>query len=236
MENRKTNTISRNKKGGKATSKPKPNVPYHRKPDDMALEKWQFELRKQFAEKQKIEVKNVEGGIVFSDYQVYNPISKNMYKVAIRCADAGLNFCSCMDFKTNELGSCKHVEFVLFQINNNSRKKKILKEEYQPHYTSVFLQYGNEQKVRIRFGSELQNEFKKLAESYFDKDGILKPNGFSVIDSFLQQAYSLHPDFRCYTDAMDFILEKRENQKRNDAAVVENGLKLLTQLFGATGK
>ncbi len=212
----KTPQLSRKTKGKKAAQKPKPHVPYHRKPDNLSLDKWQFELRKQFAEKQNFEVKNIGQHEVFSDYRVFNSESKNTYKVAIRSAEEGLNFCSCMDFKTNQLGSCKHIEYVLFQINKSPRKKKVLKLGYQPHYTSVYLQYGKERKIKIRFGSEKENEFRTLAANFFDAKGTLKSEAYSNIDSFLQQAHALHPDFRCYTDGLEFILEKRETQRRNE--------------------
>ena len=227
----KTQPSLRKKKGGKSTPKPKPNVPYHRKPDNLSLDKWQFELRKQFAEKQNFEVNNMGQHEVFSDYQVFNSESKNTYKVAIRSAEEGLNFCSCMDFKTNQLGSCKHIEYVLFQINKTSRKKKILKQGYQPHYTSVYLQYGKERKVKIRYGIENENVFRNLSVNYFDEAGILKPEAYSRVDSFLQKAHALHPDFRCYTDALEFILEKREAQTRNEK--VDRQLKQSDKFFNS---
>ena len=164
-------------------------------------------------------IKNLNGQEVFSDYHVYNPESKNTYKVAIRSAEPGVNFCSCMDFKTNALGTCKHIEYILRQINKKPRLAKILKQGFTPHYTSVFLQYVKERKVRLRIGTENADQFKKLAIAFFDNEGLLTEKSYSVFEKFLEKAHALHPDFRCYADALEFILDKGEAQKRSETVV-----------------
>src|SRR5258707_1156339 len=83
------------------------------KPEDMPLEAWQIELRKQFGREQKFRLKNVGDHPVFSDFEVNSPESKNTYRVSIRGARLGDNSCSCLDFTTNTLGTCKHIEFTL---------------------------------------------------------------------------------------------------------------------------
>ncbi len=206
--------VAQKKRGNKAKAQPK--LSHHRKPDGIALDQWQRELRKQFAEMKSFTVKNLNGHEVFSDYHVYNPESKNTYKVAIRSAEPGANFCSCMDFKTNALGTCKHIEYVLHQINRKPRLVKILKRGFAPRYTSVYLQYGKERKVRLRIGTENAAEFKKIAIAFFDNEGLLTEKSFSVFEKFLEKAHAAHPDFRCYADALEFILDKREAQKRSE--------------------
>ncbi len=216
----------------KSTEKKKVKILYHRKPDNLTMDEWQTALRRQFAETQNFKIENIGDGEVFSDYMVSNfSGSGNTYKVAIRDAKPGWNFCSCMDFKTNQLGTCKHIEYVFQQINSSAKKKRILKAGFQPHYTSVYLNYGAETEVKIRFGTEDKTEFKKLAANYFDNDNRLLPESWQSFDSFLQKAYSLHPDFRCYPDAMDFILEKREEKQRNE--LIDKSLKAKDIFFKA---
>lgn len=78
-----------------------------------------------------------------------NPETKNTYKVAIRNKDLGMNFCSCLDFKTNHLDTCKHLEAVLLRIQSTPRLAALLKKGHTPPYTSVYLQYGNERQVKL---------------------------------------------------------------------------------------
>ena len=55
-----------------------------------------------------------------------------------RGAASEWNYCSCFDFKTAQLGTCKHLEAVKLWIDGN-RRAKVHKEI--PPYTSVYLKY-----------------------------------------------------------------------------------------------
>ena len=69
----------------------------------MSLEKWQTELRKQFAADQKFELKNIGDYPVFSDFEVFNPDSGKSYKVSVRDNKNSFNFCSCPDGINSEI-------------------------------------------------------------------------------------------------------------------------------------
>lgn len=200
-------------------SKPKkksatPKVPYHRKPEKMTMEAWQIALRKQFAESNPFNIKRLGMHAVFSDYQVRNPSTGNTYKVALRSADNSLNFCTCMDFKTNGLGTCKHIEAVLHQINNKASFSKILKKGYTPSYSSLYLKYGQERVVMLRIGTDNTAAYQELAKGYFDEKLCLREESINHIESFLEKARNINADFRCYDDALSYILHIREKQKR----------------------
>jgi len=189
-------------------------VPYHRKPTGLSLEDWQIALRKQFVAGKDFAIKKLDGHPVFSDYTVYNPETKNTYKVAIRNNKQVMNFCTCLDFKTNHLGTCKHIEAVLLKIRTTPRLASMLEKGYTPPYSSVYLQYGKERKVRLRIGTDSEVKFKNMAWEYFDKEMTLTPFGFSNFEQFRMRAVAIDPDFRCYDDALGFILETREKQRR----------------------
>ncbi|MFZ4474611.1 MAG: hypothetical protein ACOYPR_05415, partial [Saprospiraceae bacterium] len=109
----------------KTVKKPKKKkdlrVSFHKQPETMQLEMWQMNLRRQFGEEQDFQVTNTGSEPFFSEYQVWNPSSRNAYQVEIRAAlpKKGLvptntlfsvgNTCNCQDFKTNRLGLCKHI-------------------------------------------------------------------------------------------------------------------------------
>jgi len=199
----------------KATNKKKPEtIPYHRKPSDLSLKAWQVALRKQFVTDKNFVIKKLDGHAVFSDYFVYNPETRNTYKVAIRNNDQVMNFCSCLDFKTNQLGTCKHIEAVLLGIQVKPRLASLLKKGYTPPYTSVYLQYGIERWVKLRIGTDSAVKFKNISWEYFDKEMTLTSFGFANFEQFRMRADAIDPDFRCYEDALTFILETREKQHR----------------------
>lgn len=189
-------------------------VPYHRKPADITLQAWQVALRKQFVVGKSFQIRKLDGHPVFSDYAVFNPETKNSYKVAIRDNGHEMNFCSCMDFKTNHLGTCKHIEATLLHIQSLPRLATLLKKGFTPPYTSVYLNYVGERKVKLRIGTDSPVKFKNLSRKYFDKEMTLTPFGFANFEQFRAQAATIDPDFRCYDDALGFILETREKQQR----------------------
>ena len=189
-------------------------IPYHRKPTDLSLENWQIALRRQFVTGKNFAIKKLDGHLVFSDYSVYNPETKNTYKVAIRNNDQVMNFCSCLDFKTNHLGTCKHIEAVVLGIQSKPRLASLLKKGYTPPYTSVYLQYGRERRVKLRIGTDSAVKFKNIAWEYFDKEMTLTSFGFANFEQFRMHADAIDPDFRCYEDALTFILETRDMQHR----------------------
>src|SRR5438067_5955733 len=112
------------------------------KPENMSLEDWQIELRRQFGRDQDFSLKNLGEHPIFSEFEVTNPQNKNRYRVSIRGAGVGDNFCSCADFATNELGTCKHIEFTLAYLEQQRGGAKALQAGFQPPYSEVFLQYG----------------------------------------------------------------------------------------------
>ena len=192
-------------------------VPYHRKPESLALETWQKALRKQYVADKNFQITRLGTHPVFTDYNVYNPETKNSYKVALRDNKEGrtdsTNFCSCMDFKTNRLGTCKHLEAVLCRVRANPLLADMLQRGYDPPYTSVYLQYGEQREVKIRIGTDDGEAFRELAAGYFDGN-VLKPDAFSQFECFLAQARAINEEFRCYDDALAYILTVREHQRR----------------------
>lgn len=207
-------------KKSRKKSKKKNQVPYHRKPENMSLEAWQLALRKQFGRDSNFEVEQHAEHPVYGDYSVHNPVTDSTYKVALRNSpkevEQGINnnFCSCYDFKTNQLGTCKHIEAVLGRKWRNTRLRRYFKDDWQPAYSSVYLKYGSERKAMIRVGTEKQEAFERLANQYFDENKVLKPRAFASFDKFLEKARSLDTGFRCYDDALAFVIEQRQTERR----------------------
>ncbi len=196
----------------------KTRIPHTRKPHEMNDIEWQLALRKQIAEDEKFTIKKMGDGLVFTDYRVYSYASRNHYKVALRTADNSLNFCTCPDFKTNQLGTCKHIEAVLLQSNKKPLARQALKQSYTPPYSSVYLDYRGERKVKLRVGTEETEAFSKLAENYFGDDLVLKLEAFMQFEKFIVKAHQLHSGFRCYDDAMEFIVHQRNYLQRKKLA------------------
>ena len=190
-------------------------IPFNRQPEDLSLERWQIALRKQFGKDSSFTFENTGHHPVFSDFTVRNPDTSNAYQVAIRSSDDSANFCSCMDFKTNRLGVCKHIAFLLHKLENKRGNKRILKAGYRQPHSSIYLDYREGRKIKLSIGTEQEAGFQKFAIKYFDKNLALKQESFSVFETILEEARGIHEGFRCYDDALEFVLGHRELLRRN---------------------
>ena len=183
------------------------------KPDDMTLEEWQTELRRQFGRSQRYRYENIGEEKIFSDYLVTNPESKNTYRVAIRGTEPGDSYCACADFATNTLGTCKHIEFMIGVLEDERGAQSAFLRGFQPKYSEVFLKYGAQRKVFFRPGTTCPPEFLQLAQCYFENN-ILRPMGYGAFDEFLAQAGKIDHELRVYDDTLSFIAEVRDNDTR----------------------
>lgn len=189
-----------------------PKISKTTKPDTLSLEDWQRELRRQFGREQKFKLSNIGEHSVFSEFLVTNPASRSTYRVAIRGQNPGDNYCSCPDFATNELGTCKHVEFTLAKLRKKRETKASLQAGYRPRYSEVFVQYGAQREVLFRAGTRCPDDLKRLALKYFTVEGRLRDNAYQTFEKFLEQSASIDADLRCYEDALSMIAGIRDSQ------------------------
>ncbi|MBK5195662.1 MAG: DEAD/DEAH box helicase [Proteiniphilum sp.] len=196
----------------KNAKKSQPKISLLQRPGELTLEEWQIALRKQAAQKEPLTIRPENKKQVLGDFHVRNLQTDNVYKVAFRGIESSWNYCSCPDFKTNQLGTCKHIEAVQLYIAEN---RKRIPKELIPAYTSVYLSYKGDRDIRIRIGSDNRDEFAGMANQYFTKEGILEEQKYVCFFDFLQQAQQINNNFRCYNDALEFIIEKREAIHRN---------------------
>lgn len=149
----------RKPKPRKSTNPTEPRLSRTRRPGDMETLEWQVRLRRQFGREQAFLLQNLGTDPVFSEFAVVNPGSGGRYRVAIRGSGLGENFCSCPDFATNDLGTCKHIEFTLARLEAKRGGKKALRSGFQPAYSEIWLNYAGRRSVRFRAGSDCPMEF-----------------------------------------------------------------------------
>ena len=185
------------------------------KPAEMGLEEWQVALRRQQALRERFIISEL--GPLFSpgEYPVRNPKSRSQYKVIYRGAYSPWNYCSCPDFRTSGLGTCKHIEGVKLWLQAEG------KEPYrgEPDYSSVYVDYRGGRSIRIRIGEAHRRELMALAQAYFDQASVLRPEAYARFDTFLEKARGIEPSLRCYPDALELVISERERLQR--AALVE---------------
>jgi superfamily II DNA or RNA helicase len=193
----------------------------------MSLEDWQTELRRQFGRSQKFRLKNVGEHPVFSEFEVFNPQSQNTYRVHVRGSAPGDNYCTCADFATNTLGTCKHIEYTLAVLQRRRHGAAALRAGFRPAFSEVFLEYGARRQVRFRPGTDCPAAVADLARRFVDPAGVLRPEAFGRFETFLAEAGRHDHDLRCHDDVLTFVAEVRdaENRRSRVAAAFPRGIR-----------
>jgi hypothetical protein len=103
------------------------------------------------AERSRVEtyrIKTTDKTTPWTDYLVSSEISGKTYRVALRGTENGDSYCSCPDFRTNRLGTCKHIMHLLRRIEKQFDTDNINKP-YQNREAIVYLRYGEERTLHM---------------------------------------------------------------------------------------
>ncbi|MDN3279040.1 DEAD/DEAH box helicase [Frankia sp. RB7] len=186
-------------------------------PTDLSPVEWQRGLRRQFGREQSFLFENLGVDPFFSEFKVTNPVSKSSYRVAIRGIGPGGNFCSCPDYATNELGTCKHLEFVLAQLEKKRGAKAAFARGYQPPFSELFLRNQGPRSLHFRAGTDCPAKLREAAARLFDqdRDGLLPVDRLGLLDVFLGLASKSGHELRAYDDALDFVAGRRDADRRS---------------------
>jgi superfamily II DNA or RNA helicase len=177
------------------------------------LREEQIDIRRQRGLEGKFRIQNLGRNRVFSDYQVTNPASGGQYRVSIRGFDVGDNTCACPDFKTNTLGTCKHIEAVLAALRAETpvqlrqRKAAVTRAE-------VFLHYGEQLRPGLHLPPRHSDQLRVLAEKFFGADSLWK--GTDSYGDFIEAIETVPEQVTIFSDAMEFM--EREIERHEMAA------------------
>ncbi len=207
-------------KRGKPKSAVKPNkgpkLSRTHAPADLSPADWQRRLRRQFGREQAFGLENLTSEPFFSEFRVSNPVSNSSYRVAIRGLGPGGNFCSCPDYATSELGTCKHIEFTIAQLEKKRGAKVAFARGYQPAFSELYLRNDGKRRVHFRVGTDCPPALKAAAAGLFDaaRDGMLPDNRLDDLEPFMAMTAKSGHEFRAYDDALDFIAGRRDADRR----------------------
>src|SRR5439155_17060856 len=148
--------------------------------------------------------------------RVSNPASKSSYRVAIRGLGPGGNFCSCPDYATSELGTCKHLEFTLAKLEKKRGAKAAFTRGYQPAFSELYLRNEGKRRVHFRAGTDCPPEVSEAAAGLFDaeRDGMLPEERLGELEHFMTIASKCGHELRAYDDALDFVAGRRDSARR----------------------
>ena len=205
---------SPSRKAAKATAEPR--LSRTRRPADLPVGDWQAALRRQFGQEQDFRLQNLGFEPVFSEFQVHNPATAASYRVRIRGSLPGQNACTCLDYTTNHLGTCKHIEFTLARLARRRGGKAALAAGYTPAGSEIRLDHAGPRRVRFHPGSSCPPKLLALAAQLFDaQDGqALHADQAAELPTLLRAAQKLGHGLRCEDAVWQYLTQLRDAEQR----------------------
>ena len=104
--------------------------------------------RKKRGKEESMVVRSANNDRPWTDYVVTSKQSGRTYRVALRSMEDGKSFCTCPDFRTNRLGTCKHIINVQKKVKQRFTNKQ-LQKSYRRKRVSVAVDYGTKRGIRF---------------------------------------------------------------------------------------
>ena len=104
----------------------------------------------------------------WTDYTVTSKITGKSYRVALRGQLPGDSYCSCPDFRSNTLGTCKHVLHVLSKVKRKFSAAE-LKRPFRQRELALHLHYGPEVTLRLLAPAKLDDSVARLIDPLRDR-------------------------------------------------------------------
>ncbi len=117
--------------------------------------------RRQRARAERMSLRSSNAETPWCDYVLTSHQSGKSYRVSLGGEDAGENYCSCPDFRTNHLGTCKHIMHALEKVKSRFRKRDLQTRPEIPH-TRLWIDYRAEAVLRFTMPTRNSDEVRRI--------------------------------------------------------------------------
>ncbi len=118
--------------------------------------------RQQRATIEKFRIQSVDPKAPWTDYTITSGLSGKTYRVALRGPERGQSYCSCPDFRTNTLGTCKHILYTLGRVEKKF-PEAVRRKPYRNREAFVHVLYGEQMTLHLRLPDRTKPEMVKAA-------------------------------------------------------------------------
>ena len=152
----------------------------------------QIERRRERARTEILKISNKGGHPVFSQFEVKS-VSGSTYRIEIRSLDEMQNSCTCPDYKSNLIGTCKHIEAVLIHLEEGYGQELKKLAEQRPRGSQIYLHYEVEVTVRVTLPLPDRAPVHDLLDRYFDPAGLLIGSPLQTLPALMTAIGSMPP-------------------------------------------
>jgi ERCC4-related helicase len=125
--------------------------------------------REERSRKERFRLQSQEPEKPWTDYTITSAASGKTYRVALRGFERGISYCSCPDFRTNTLGTCKHIMYALRRAEAKFSSRQ-LSRPYRRTQISVHLTSGERWALRFALPKNLDEAAEKILRPAIDRD------------------------------------------------------------------
>ncbi|MCI0359479.1 MAG: DEAD/DEAH box helicase [Planctomycetaceae bacterium] len=195
---------------GLAAAPPEPRTPVESLSEDELVRR-ALDERAERAKTEKLKIKTSDADQPWADYSVTSPVSGKTYRVALRGVARGESYCSCPDFRTNTLGTCKHVMSVLAKVKRRFEPRQ-LRRPYKPRQIAVYVNYLGEPTLRMQAPERLDDDAARLVTPLRDRP----IDDLSRLLKAINRLQQLGHEVAIYPDAEQFIQQRLFQQRMCD--------------------
>jgi superfamily II DNA or RNA helicase len=166
--------------------------------------------RQQRAKDEKMTVEAVDKGSTspWGDYMVTSKLSGKSYRVALRGTEAGDSYCTCPDYRSNTLGTCKHILHALQKTRRRFDATAFKKKPKQKE-AFVYLKYGIDLALRLGAPDRMDESTAKIVGPIRDVD----INDVNDLVRRIDKLEGLGESVVVYPDAEEFIQQQLYRQR-----------------------
>ncbi|MBI4578553.1 MAG: DEAD/DEAH box helicase [Planctomycetes bacterium] len=127
-----------------------------------------LEDRKERARLERMRIRPTDPERPWTDYLVTSALSGKTYRVALRGYQPGESYCTCPDFRTNTLGTCKHI--LKTQQHVKSRfPTSVRGRGYRHRDIAVHVRYGREMELRLLLPESVHDAVERIVRPIRDR-------------------------------------------------------------------
>jgi len=172
--------------------------------------------RQQRAETEPMTLRSIDPKRPWTDYTLTSHLSGKTYRVSLRGFEPGESYCTCPDFQTNYLGTCKHVLHAQAKVRKRFPIKK-LSRGYRRTNLSLRLDYGTQMGLRFNLPYRLDEKAGKILGDFRDD----KTDQVGEVVKRLRKLERAGFPVHVYPDAEEFIEQRllQERLQRESVAI-----------------
>jgi hypothetical protein len=156
--------------------------------------------RQKRASEERMQVRSTNPERPWTDYIVTSEQSGRSYRVALRDRDGKDAFCTCPDFRTNGLGTCKHILHVQGKLATRFSAAK-LASPYRRKYVSLSLNYRGKRGLIFNLPYQCDATIKEIVGDAHQSPIDDATHAITCIESLQNAGH----DVTVYPDAEAFI-------------------------------